>query len=59
MSEGSSANSTSLFNVLLGIVNQMHYKMETGMEVNTMQWGERILDLSKVMHSYTSASESI
>ena len=49
MSNASSIDSTSIIDDLLGIVAQVHDQMETGMEDNTIQWGERLLiqDLSE------------
>ena len=49
MSEVSCVDSTSIINVLLGIVAQVHDQMEIGMEDNTIQWGKRLIiqDLSE------------
>ena len=49
MSEVSSVDSTSIIVVLLRIVAHVHDQMETGIEDNTIQWGNRLLiqDLSE------------
>jgi hypothetical protein len=43
MSKVSSIDSTSIIDILLGIVAQVHDQMEIGMEDNTIQWGKDYL----------------
>ena len=49
ISEVSSVDSPFIIDDLLGIVAQVHVQMMTGMEDNTIQWGNRLIiqDLSE------------